>query len=132
VVAVAGTTMVAIPTRLMCASEVDDYPIYARSEEFGNVSNCIVDRATSTLAFVIVGHGGTLGFGKDEYLLPFTALRLAKKEDATVHVVDRSATEMKSCVKYKKPAKGIVDADAAKSCCATVGAKAPIGSEESK
>jgi hypothetical protein len=129
VVAIAGTTMVGIPARLMCASEIDDYPLYARSEDFGKVSNSVIDRANGMLVFVIVGHGGTLGFGKDQYLVPFTALRLAKKDDATVLVVDKSAVEMASCVKYEKPAKGIVDAEAAKRCCATVGANATIGSE---
>ena len=131
VVAIAGTTMVVNPTRLMCASEVDDYPVYARGEDFGKVSNCVVDRANGTLAFVIVGHGGVLGVGKDEYLVPFTALRLAKKDAATVLVVDKSAADMASCVKYTKPAHGIVDAEAAARCCATVGAKA-IGSEDNK
>ncbi len=123
VVAIAGTTMVGNPTRLMCASEVDDYPIYARGENFGKVSNCVVDRANGTLAFVIVGHGGVLGVGKDEYLVPFTALRLAKKDDATVLVVDKSAADMTTCVKYTKPDHGIVDAEAAARCCASVGAK---------
>lgn len=81
---------------------------------------------------MIVGHGGVLGVGKDEYLLPFTALRLAKKGDATVFVVDKSATEMASCVKYTKPASGIVDAEAAMRCCASMGAKATIGSQDNR
>lgn len=128
VVAIAGTTMVANPALLMCASEVDDYPLYARGEDFGTVSNCVVDRANGALAFVIVGHGGVLGLGKDQYLMPFTSLQLAKKGDATVLVVDKSAAEMASCVKYVKPADGIVDAEAALRCCATLGAKAKAGS----
>jgi len=126
VVTIAGTTMVGNPAVLMCASEIDDYPLYARGEDFGTVSNSVVDRANSTVAFVIVGHGGVLGVGKDQYLLPFSSLQLAKKGDATVLVVDKSAAEMASCVKYTKPVNGIVDAEAATRCCATVGAKEKV------
>lgn len=130
--AIAGTSMVAIPTHLMCASEVDDYPLYARSEQFGTVSNCVVDRANGTLAFVIVGHGGLLGMGKDQYLLPFSALQLAKRDEATVLVVDKSMADLTSSVKYVKPEHGIVDAEAAKKCCAGMDEKTTIGSKDSR
>jgi hypothetical protein len=64
--------------------------------------------------------------------VPFSALRLAKKLDATVLVVDKTAKEMAACVKYTKPKNGIIDEKTAASCCESMRAKATIGSEDNQ
>ncbi|MCA8953638.1 MAG: PRC-barrel domain-containing protein [Planctomycetes bacterium] len=121
-VVISGTSMVAVPQRMLCASEVDDYPVYGRSDEIGSVGTVIFDRANRELAFVVLKQGGVLGIGADQYLVPFGELKLAKKEDDKVFVIDTTKDTVNTqFVKYEAPDEGIVDPAAAKRACDMAG-----------
>ena len=107
-----GKTYVPARDRLLCASDVASWDVYARQQEFGSVSKALVDCAQHRVGFVVIGHGGVAGIGKTEYLVPFDALHLRARTDddsARVWLVDRSAAELERAPKYEKPSDGHVD-----------------------
>jgi hypothetical protein len=111
---VKGTTFTSLAVHYSCASEIDDPPVYALTEKFGKITKCIVDRSGGVLAFCVVSHGGALGMGDTEYLIPFREMRLCRKGSDDIICLDRSVEEMKSsAVKYVKPKDGVVDPVAA-------------------
>jgi hypothetical protein len=112
---VSGTTFVVVPGHYVVASDIDDHPVYAQGEKFGKISKCIVDRNARSLEFCVVSHGGALGIGDTEYLVPHRAMTLCRDGDNQIWCINRSAEQMKSAVKYEKPKHaGVVDLDAAK------------------
>lgn len=109
-----GTSFVAIPGRLVAASEIDDYPVYALGEKFGKISRTIVD-GCNRIAMHVVSHGGALGMGDTEYLIPHSALVTCKNGNDTVLCFSRPSAQIKSdAPKYEKPSVGVVDPSAAK------------------
>src|SRR5690606_17312697 len=61
-----GVTMPRANRRYVCASQIDDLPVYAQASEFGDVEAVLVDRANHRVDLLIVGHGGTLGMGEQK------------------------------------------------------------------
>ena len=112
--AVAGTSFFLIPTRIVCASEIDDFPVYAGTEKFGKVTDLLVDRGQRSVALAIVKRGGTLGIGGTEYLVPFRAVHSCTSGEERVLCMNCEASKMESAVVYEKPKNGVVDGEAAK------------------
>lgn len=112
-----GVQVIQAREHFICASQIDDYPVYAQTEKFGSIENVLIDRAKNRIELLVVSHGGTLGMGDTELLMPYGAFKLAKKngeEDDLLYLVDKPAQELaKSGVKYEKPEQGVVDPAAA-------------------
>ncbi|HLU38709.1 MAG TPA: PRC-barrel domain-containing protein [Planctomycetota bacterium] len=112
---VAGTKFVKVQTRFVCASDLDDYPVYALNEKFGKVENCVLDQDKRQIAYCIVQHGGALGIGGTEYLVPFRALALCRDGDAQIWCIHRTTDQLKNdAVKYEKPKEGVLEPDVAR------------------
>lgn len=109
-----GTTFTVVPTQYIAASDVDDYPVYALGERFGKIDKCIVDRGANKLVYCVVDHGGALGVGETEYLIPHRVMTLCRDGDNQIFCVNQSVEQMKAGVKYEKPKNGVLDPDAAK------------------
>lgn len=110
-------TVRVVPDRLFAASELDDYPVFARSDEFGDIEKGIVDLTNMRLAYAVVSHGGVAGIGDELYLLPYEKLRMCTKSDEDgdpIFCVDRSKDSMKSCVRYEEPEKGVLSQERAR------------------
>lgn len=109
-----GTTFTPATVHTACASDLDDPEVYALSEKFGKVTKCVVDRNTWDIPFCVVSHGGALGVGNTEYLVPFRALTACRKGNDDILCLDRSVDQLKGgAVKYEKPKNGVVDPSAA-------------------
>jgi len=114
-----GTAFHTIPARLVCVTEIDDYPVYSAKEKFGKVSDLLVDRESQSLTLAVVKRGGALGMGGTEYLVPFRALNYCSSGDEKVHCVNCDTAKLETAVVYEKPKNGIVEADAARRALAS-------------
>lgn len=117
--AIPGTKFFSIPTRFLCATEIDDYPVYATSEKVGSISDLLVERSKSAITLAILKHGSTLGMGGTEYLVPFRAIRTCTSGDEKILCMNCAANELETAVVYEKPKNGIVDPEAAKRALAS-------------
>lgn len=107
--AVREASLTVMPGRYICTSELDDFGFHASDEPLGEVQTAFVDPAQLRLDFVVVSHGGTLGIDGTENLVPFTATRVATKNDQErVLFVDMPAQKVASIAAYTKPDKGVV------------------------
>lgn len=99
----------------LLASQLDEHPVYARSEEFGDVSKSVFDLRELRVAYAIVDRGGAMGTGKDEFLIPFDSLNVREcaKSSKPVLCVDRTATEIESSHRYEQPEDGVISRHAA-------------------
>jgi hypothetical protein len=117
--ALAGTPFYLVPTRFVCASEIDDHPVYAGAEKFGKISDVLIDRGERNVALVVVKRGGALGIGGTEYLMPFRSLYFCTNGDERVHCLNTDTRKLETAVLYEKPKEGIVEAEAAKRALAS-------------
>jgi len=113
--------------QLILATEITKTPVYANSEKFGAATGGLLDRANRNVAFLIVSHGGTLGVGAAEYLIPFYAMCMHNGEEGKdqVYSVLRSVKELEAGVRYEKPKNGAADPEAIKRACEMFAAEAP-------
>lgn len=103
------------PERVAVASELDEYPVFAQSQEFGDLKTAIVDVENMRVAFAVVARGGLAGIGGQEYLLPYESLLVCQRVDGDEHVlcVDRPTVELERAVKYERPEHGVLDRESA-------------------
>lgn len=121
---VQDTSFVAANCRLCKASELSTLPVHAGNDEFGKVSDLIVDRGQHQIVLAVVDHGTTLGMGGTAYLVPFDKLTpCSKNGDAgeldLLCVPGSTKEELKKSVVYEKPQDGVVDPSAAKQALAS-------------
>jgi sporulation protein YlmC with PRC-barrel domain len=97
------------------ASELDEHPVYARSEEFGDVSGSVLDLRNNRVAYAIVDRGGVMGIGEDKFLIPFDSMtvRECTKSSKPIFCVDRPVSEVESKHRYEKPEDGVISPHAA-------------------
>jgi len=110
----AGTTFVEVPTCFICATEIDDFPVYATAEKFGTVRDLFVDRGQRRVTLAVVNRGATLGIGGTDYLVPYRSLHLCTSGKERLHCMTCKADCVTAAVVYEKPKDGIVDPVAAK------------------
>jgi len=99
---------------LVLASDLYGTPVYARNEKFGKVDTTIVDRANHQIAYFVVSHGGTLGVGASDIILPVKGICLHQNGKKLAYSVDRSVAELGSGVNYHKPDHGVLDLEQAR------------------
>jgi hypothetical protein len=116
-VVVTGTEFMALPVRFALASKLDGIDVYARGEDFGDVSDLVLDTKDHHIAYAIVSHGGVLGVGDEKYLVPFKALCVAHPKDDNdklVLVIDMPKDALAvEAGRYKEPEKGILSKERA-------------------
>lgn len=111
------TTFVRYRDEWLQASRLDGTDFYTRTESFGDVGKVLVDCDSGCVDFVVVSHGGVVGIGDSEYLVPFAAIVLRqqqKEQDEMICHVDKSKDTMTAAIRYEKPENGVVTQDAAK------------------
>lgn len=113
--------------QLVLATDISKNAVYANSEKFGTAAGGLIDRANRSVAFLIVSHGGTLGVGATEYLIPFYALCMHGGDDGKdqIYSVLRSVKELEAGVTYKKPKTGAVDPESVRRANELFAAEAP-------
>lgn len=97
------------------ASELDEHPVYARSEQFGEVSGAVLDLRNHRVAYAIVQRGGVMGIGEDEFLIPFGSMMVRESTESSqpIFCVDRSVSELEREHRYEKPEHGVISQHAA-------------------
>lgn len=113
-VALEGTTYFVVPTRLIAASEIDDFPVYAAATKFGKVNDLLIDRGRNAIALAVVSRGGALGVGSKSYLIPYRALKLCTSGEERVLCVNCDTAKLETAVVFEKPKNGAVDPEAAR------------------
>ena len=99
---------------LVLASDLHGSPVYARGEKFGKIDTTIVDRANHSLSYFVVSHGGTLGVGAAEIIIPIRGICLHQEGKDLAYSVDRAISELATGVQYKKPDHGVLDLELAR------------------
>lgn len=99
---------------LVLVTDIMNDAVYANSEKFGTVTGGLIDHESNRIDFLIVSRGGTLGIGAAEYLIPYYAVCTHGGNDGTdtVYSCLHSVKELEAGVRYLKPEKGAVDAEA--------------------
>jgi len=125
--ALATANLVLPKSRLCKASELSALPVHAGSEEFGKVSDLIIDRGQRRVVLAVVDHGTTLGMGGTSYLVPFDRLSPCTKSGADANqptmlcAATSTKDELRKCVVYEQPKDGVVDPAAAKQALSKAG-----------
>lgn len=95
------------------ANDIDEATVHARDGEFGKVTTNLIDRANRRVALLAVTHGGTLGVGGDEILVPFDRLCLHENEKGRAYCTGHTVKSLEAGVRYEKPENGVIDPAAA-------------------
>lgn len=90
-----------------------------KDKDFGKVESACIDLPHNVVTYLVIGHGGVVGIGKSEYLVPLRATRTVTVGDdrKPTLVLVKTAAEMESAPKYAKPDTGFVTDENARSSC---------------
>lgn len=102
------------PSSFFSTGKLDELELYGLgNEEFGGVTQSIVNCEEQRVEFFVVSRGGVLGVGDDHYLIPYTAADICREsEDEEAEPVLYSGLtveRMESAVKYVEPEEGILE-----------------------
>jgi sporulation protein YlmC with PRC-barrel domain len=93
--AYAATTMSAAPTESWTVTNYYKQAVYDPKEsKIGDVDDVLVDKAGKVTGLVI-GVGGFLGAGEKDVIVPFTAVKTAKKNDKWWLTLDETKDDLK-------------------------------------
>ena len=91
----AATTMSAAPNESWTVTNYYKQAVYDPKEaKIGDVDDVLVDKAGKVTGLV-VGVGGFLGAGEKDVIVPFTAVKTAKKNDKWWLTLDQSKDDLK-------------------------------------
>lgn len=71
-----------------------------KEEKIGDINDVLVDKTGKVTAF-IVGVGGFLGVGERDVAVPFSAVKMTKKNDKWWLTMNETKDSLKSAVGYK-------------------------------
>lgn len=71
-----------------------------KEEKIGDINDVLVDKTGKVTAF-IVGVGGFLGVGERDVAVPFSAVKMTKKNDKWWLSMDETKDSLKNAVGYK-------------------------------
>ena len=92
----AATTMSAAPNESWTVTNYYKQAVYDPKEaKIGDVDDVLVDKAGKVTGLV-VGVGGFLGAGEKDVIVPFTAVKTAKKNDKWWLTLDQTKDDLKS------------------------------------
>jgi hypothetical protein len=82
-------------THLLIESDkVQGTPVYrSNGERVGTVERVMIDKMTGQVAYAVMSFGGVLGIGKDNYPLPWNALRYNSRLGGYELDIDRERLE---------------------------------------
>lgn len=114
--ATAGKQVAMTPASFVAGSELDDLDVRTAdsNDDFGGVSRTIVKPDSGCVEFVVVKHGGTLGIGGDEILVPFRAVKVRElleddDEPRVVLALNKPKAQLERAVPYEEPDEGVLD-----------------------
>jgi sporulation protein YlmC with PRC-barrel domain len=94
--AYAATTMSSAPAESWTVSNYYKQAVYDPSEsKIGDIDDVLVDKSGKVTGLV-VGVGGFLGAGEKDVIVPFTAVKMAKKNDKWWPTLDATKDDLKS------------------------------------
>jgi sporulation protein YlmC with PRC-barrel domain len=94
--AFAATTMSSAPAESWTVTNYYKQAVYDPKEsKIGDVDDVLVDKAGKVTGLVI-GVGGFLGAGEKDVIVPFTAVKLAKKNDKWWLTLDETKDDLKN------------------------------------
>lgn len=68
---------------LVSAQDLQDFKVMdAQGEEIGQISQVLIDVQSGRVGYAIIGEGGILGVGEDQYIVPFAALQPGQEEES--------------------------------------------------
>jgi sporulation protein YlmC with PRC-barrel domain len=99
--AYAATTMSAAPSESWTVTNYYKQSVYDPKEsKIGDVDDVLVDKAGKVTGLVI-GVGGFLGAGEKDVIVPFTAVKTAKKDNKWWLTLDETKDDLKSAPGFK-------------------------------
>jgi len=94
--AYAATTMSAAPTESWTVNNYYKQAVYDPKEsKIGDVDDVLLDKSGKVTGLVI-GVGGFLGAGEKDVIVPFTALKMTKKNDKWWLTLNETKDDLKS------------------------------------
>lgn len=90
------------PPRTVLATRLKGCAINGSDTEFGKVANASVDVRKNQIDYFLVSHGGTLGVGDKEYLVPFAAGVWTRADDKPAIKLPKTAGQLETAPEYKK------------------------------
>jgi sporulation protein YlmC with PRC-barrel domain len=92
----AATTMSSAPAESWTVSNYYKQAVYDPKEnKIGDIDDVLLDKSGKVTA-VVVGVGGLLGVGEKDVIVPFTAVKMAKKNDKWWLTLDETKDDLKS------------------------------------
>src|ERR1700744_1243166 len=99
--AYAATTMSAAPTESWTVSNYYKQAVYDPKEsKIGDIDDVLVDKS-GKITGLIVGVGGFRGAGEKDVIVPFTAVKMSKKNDKWWLTLDETKDSLKSAAGFK-------------------------------
>jgi sporulation protein YlmC with PRC-barrel domain len=99
--AYAATTMSAAPTESWTVTNYYKQSVYDPKEsKIGDVDDVLVDKSGKVTGLVI-GVGGFLGAGEKDIIVPFNAIKTAKKNDKWWLTLDQTKDDLKSAPGFR-------------------------------
>ena len=99
--AYAATTMSAAPSESWTVTNYYKQSVYDPKEsKIGDVDDVLVDKSGKVTGLVI-GVGGFLGAGEKDVIVPFNAIKTAKKNDKWWLTLDQTKDDLKSAPGFK-------------------------------
>jgi sporulation protein YlmC with PRC-barrel domain len=99
--AYAATTMSSSPTESWTVTNYYKQAVYDPKEsKIGDIDDVLVDKA-GKITGLVIGVGGLLGAGKKDVIVPFTAVKTAKKNDKWWLTLDETEDDLKNAPGFK-------------------------------
>jgi sporulation protein YlmC with PRC-barrel domain len=93
--AYAATTMSSSPTESWTVTNYYKQAVYDPKEsKIGDIDDVLVDKA-GKITGLVIGVGGLLGAGEKDVIVPFTAVKTAKKNDKWWLTLDETEDDLK-------------------------------------
>jgi sporulation protein YlmC with PRC-barrel domain len=98
--AYAATTMSVAPNESSTVTNYYKQSVYDPNEsKIGDVDDVLVDKSGKVTG-IVIGVGGFLGAGEKDVIVPFTAVKTAKKNDKWWLTLDQTKDDLKSAKSF--------------------------------
>ncbi|HET7886762.1 MAG TPA: PRC-barrel domain-containing protein [Bradyrhizobium sp.] len=99
--AYAATTMTAVPAQSSTVTNYYKQSVYdPKQNKIGDVDDVLVDQS-GKITGLVIGVGGFLGAGEKDVIVPFSAVKSAKKDDKWYLTLDETKDNLKNSAGFK-------------------------------